>query len=84
MQQEHDQQPCSHKKDRQEARRDFLKQSSAMMALALTPPLVMKAARNDEVIAGFFEKKIFSIVAYNSLHYVQKNTIALFNLNPEL
>jgi xanthine dehydrogenase YagT iron-sulfur-binding subunit len=56
MPQEHDQQPCSHKKDRQEARRDFLKQSSAMMALALTPPLVMKAARNDEVIAGFFEK----------------------------
>jgi xanthine dehydrogenase YagT iron-sulfur-binding subunit len=56
MPQEHDQQPCSHKKDRQEARRDFLKQSSAMMALALTPPLVMKAAKNDEVIAGFFEK----------------------------
>ena len=56
MPQEHDQQPCSHKKDKQEARRDFLKQSSAMMALALTPPLVMKAAKNDEMIAGYFEK----------------------------
>lgn len=27
-----------------------------MMALALTPPLVMKAAQHDEAIAGIFEK----------------------------
>lgn len=53
---ENDPQSSSHKKDKQEARRDFLKQSSAMMALALTPPLVMKAAQHDEAIAGIFEK----------------------------
>ncbi|MGO4288478.1 (2Fe-2S)-binding protein [Chitinophaga sp. RAB17] len=56
MSAENDQQPSSHRKDKQEARRDFLKQSSAMMALALTPPLVMKAAQHDEAIAGIFEK----------------------------
>lgn len=56
MSAENDQQPSAHKKDKQEARRDFLKQSSAMMALALTPPLVMKAAQHDEAIAGIFEK----------------------------
>ncbi|MBC9932360.1 (2Fe-2S)-binding protein [Chitinophaga qingshengii] len=44
------------KKDKHEARRDFLKQSSALMALALTPPLVVKAGENDEAIAGLFEK----------------------------
>jgi xanthine dehydrogenase YagT iron-sulfur-binding subunit len=56
MSAENDQQPSAQKKDKQEARRDFLKQSSAMMALALTPPLVMKAAQHDEAIAGIFEK----------------------------
>jgi xanthine dehydrogenase YagT iron-sulfur-binding subunit len=56
MSSENDQQPSPHKKDKQEARRDFLKQSSAMMALAFTPPLVMKAAQHDEAIAGIFEK----------------------------
>jgi len=56
MSAENDQQSSAHKKDKQEARRDFLKQSSAMMALALTPPLVMKAAQHDEAIAGIFEK----------------------------
>ncbi|MGF6850452.1 xanthine dehydrogenase YagT iron-sulfur-binding subunit [Chitinophaga sp. W3I9] len=56
MPQENDQQNHPHKKEKHEARRDFLKQSSAMMALALTPPLVMKAAQHDEAIAGIFEK----------------------------
>lgn len=56
MSAENDPHPSAHKKDKQEARRDFLKQSSAMMALALTPPLVMKAAQHDEAIAGIFEK----------------------------
>lgn len=45
-----------HPRDKQAGRRDFLKQSSAMMALALTPPLVIKAAAHDEAIAGIFEK----------------------------
>ncbi|HVI47654.1 MAG TPA: (2Fe-2S)-binding protein [Chitinophaga sp.] len=52
---------CPHKKDKHEARRDFLKQSSAVMALALTPPLVIKAAEHDEHIAGIFEKMSVSM-----------------------
>ncbi|NLR61366.1 2Fe-2S iron-sulfur cluster binding domain-containing protein [Chitinophaga polysaccharea] len=49
------------KKDKQEARRDFLKQSSAVMALALAPPLVLKAAQHDEAIAAVFEKMPVSL-----------------------
>lgn len=56
MPQENDQQHYPDRKDKHEARRDFLKQSSAVMALALTPPLVIKAAQHDEAIAGIFEK----------------------------
>jgi xanthine dehydrogenase YagT iron-sulfur-binding subunit len=56
MPQENDQQHYPDRKEKHEARRDFLKQSSAMMALALTPPLVIKAAQHDEAIAGIFEK----------------------------
>ncbi|PSL47801.1 xanthine dehydrogenase YagT iron-sulfur-binding subunit [Chitinophaga niastensis] len=55
-QEPNNQESCQHKKEKYEARRDFLKQSSAMMALALAPPLVMKAAKNDEAIAAIFEK----------------------------
>jgi xanthine dehydrogenase YagT iron-sulfur-binding subunit len=42
----------------QESRRNFLKQSTVMAALALTPPAVLKAAENelDEKAAGFLEK----------------------------
>lgn len=39
-----------------EARRNFLKQSSALVALALAPPVLVKAADNDEKIASYFEK----------------------------
>jgi xanthine dehydrogenase YagT iron-sulfur-binding subunit len=39
-----------------EARRLFLKQSSAIVALALTPPAVTKAAALDEKIVAAFEK----------------------------
>ncbi|WP_142686399.1 2Fe-2S iron-sulfur cluster-binding protein [Chitinophaga polysaccharea] len=56
MPQENDQQHYPPGKGKHEARRDFLKQSSAVMALALTPPLVIKAAQHDEAIAGIFEK----------------------------
>ncbi|WP_168806159.1 (2Fe-2S)-binding protein [Chitinophaga oryzae] len=52
---------CPGKKDKHEARRDFLKQSSALMALALTPPLVVKAGEHDETIAGLFEKMPVSL-----------------------
>ncbi len=39
-----------------ESRRSFLKKSSAIAALALTPPTVLKAGENDEKIASYFEK----------------------------
>ncbi len=38
------------------SRRDFVKQSSLLTALALTPAAVIKAAENDEEIASVFEK----------------------------
>ncbi len=42
----------------QEARRDFLKQSTLLTALSLTPSVVVKAAENhlDEKAAGYFEQ----------------------------
>ncbi len=43
-------------KEYSEARRTFLKQSSAVVALALTPPTILKAAANDEKIASYFEQ----------------------------
>jgi len=39
-----------------EARRTFLKKTSAVVALALTPPTVLKAANMDEKIAAAFER----------------------------
>lgn len=46
-----------------ESRRNFLKQSSLLTALAVTPPALMKAAEAglDEKAAGFFEKKPLAI-----------------------
>lgn len=46
-----------------ESRRRFLKQSSALTAIALTPPALVKAAENklDEKAAGYFEKVNLSI-----------------------
>lgn len=38
------------------SRRDFLKQSTLLSALALTPAVVLKAAENNEEIAAIFEK----------------------------
>lgn len=48
--------PAGEKKTFTETRRDFLKQSSALVALALAPPTILKAAENDEKIAAIFEK----------------------------
>jgi len=39
-----------------EGRRDFLKRSTALAALSMASPAIMKAAENDEKIAGLFEK----------------------------
>ncbi|HEY0679470.1 MAG TPA: 2Fe-2S iron-sulfur cluster-binding protein [Chitinophagaceae bacterium] len=38
------------------SRRNFLKQSTALAALSITPPAILKAADNDDKIAGWFEK----------------------------
>ena len=45
------------------ARRNFLKQSSLLTALALAPPALMKAAENklDEKAAELFEKQTLKI-----------------------
>jgi xanthine dehydrogenase YagT iron-sulfur-binding subunit len=54
--------PCPHHPDNEkrlnESRRDFLKQSSILTALSLTPPAVLKAAgaKWDEEIASALEK----------------------------
>jgi xanthine dehydrogenase YagT iron-sulfur-binding subunit len=39
-----------------ESRRDFLKKSTALAALAAASPALVKAAESDEKIAGWFEK----------------------------
>ncbi len=39
-----------------EGRRNFLKQSTALAALAAMPPLISKAGENDERLAEYFEK----------------------------
>lgn len=46
-----DQQPCQN-----EGRRNFLKQSTAIAALATMTPVLAKAGEYDEHIAGYFEK----------------------------
>jgi xanthine dehydrogenase YagT iron-sulfur-binding subunit len=51
------------KKHPSEGRRNFLKQSSLLTALAITPPALVKAAEEgfDEKAAGYFEKVPLSI-----------------------
>ena len=57
----------------QESRRNFLKQSTVMAALAFTPPAVLKAAENelDEKAAGFLEK--MPLKAILELKEIQKS-----------
>ena len=52
------------------ARRNFLKQTSALTALALAPSVVMKAAEKnvDEKAAAFFEQKDLSIEVNGKAH----------------
>ena len=53
-----------------EARRHFLKQSSAMVALALTPPAVIKAAGLDEKIVAAFEKVKVTLEVNGTRHKI--------------
>ncbi len=52
------------------ARRNFLKQSSLLTALAVAPPSLLKAAENklDEKAAGLFEKQTLKIEVNGKLH----------------
>ena len=59
--------PCNKS---QASRRDFLKQSTALAALSLAPPALLKAAANDEKIAGYFEKVPFQIEVNGVKHSV--------------
>jgi xanthine dehydrogenase YagT iron-sulfur-binding subunit len=56
---------CPHEgeEDYKESRRSFLKQSSLLTALALTPPVLLKAAEKelDEKAAFYFEKMPLSL-----------------------
>lgn len=42
--------------NKNEGRRDFLKKTTALAALAVASPVLVKAGENDERIAAFFEK----------------------------
>lgn len=44
-----------------EGRRDFLKKSTALATLAVTSPMLLKAAENDEKIAALFEKILLNL-----------------------
>src|SRR5947209_4360051 len=48
--------PISEEGSQDSSRRNFLRQSSALVALAVAPPTLIKAAENDEKIASYFEK----------------------------
>ena len=71
-----------------ESRRRFLKQSSALTAIALTPPALVKAAEKklDEKAAGYFEKLNLSIEVNGEQHklYVEPRVTLLDLLREQL
>ncbi|WP_291944031.1 2Fe-2S iron-sulfur cluster-binding protein [Chitinophaga sp.] len=85
MSQDHSEKQPTHK-PLHETRRGFLKQSSAMMALALTPPIVLKAAEKDEAIAALFEKVPVSMEINGKKHQlsVEPRTTLLDLLREQL
>lgn len=50
------------------SRRDFIKKSTALAALAAASPALVKAAENDEKIAGWFEKVRLQIEVNGTKH----------------
>lgn len=52
------------------SRRGFLKQSTALAALSLAPPALLKAAEKDEQIAGYFEKMPLRLEVNGVVHTV--------------
>ena len=59
-----------------ESRRNFLKKSTALAALAVASPAIVKAGENDEKIAGMFEKI--------SLHIEVNGTAHQLNVEPRV
>lgn len=53
-----------------ESRRSFLKKSSAVTALAISSPVLIKAAENDEKIAALFEQIPLQIEVNGKMHDV--------------
>ena len=51
-----------------ESRRNFLKTSTAITALAFTPPAIIKAGEKDESIAALFEKMPLQIEVNGKAH----------------
>jgi xanthine dehydrogenase YagT iron-sulfur-binding subunit len=51
-----------------ESRRSFLKKSTALAALAVASPAIVKAAENDEKIAAYFEKIPLQIEVNGTAH----------------
>ena len=51
-----------------ESRRNFLKKSTALAALAVASPALVKAGENDERIAGMFEKINLQIEVNGTAH----------------
>ena len=54
-----------------ESRRGFLKKSTAIAALAVATPAIVKAAEKDEAIAGLFEKIPLQIEVNGITHNLQ-------------
>src|SRR5437016_5530765 len=63
-------QPDEINKCASEQRRTFLKQTSALVALAIAPPAILKAAEKDETIASYFEKLPLNIEVNGTTHTV--------------
>lgn len=53
-----------------DSRRDFLKKSTALAALAAASPVLLKAAEQDETIAGYFEKIPLQIEVNGVAHHL--------------
>lgn len=51
-----------------ESRRDFLKKSTALAALAVASPAIVKAGKHDEKIAAYFEKMPLQIEVNGVMH----------------
>src|SRR5258706_7778917 len=52
----------------QDSRRSFLKKSTALVAIAVASPTIIKAAENDEKIAAYFEKVPLQIEVNGTAH----------------